>query len=257
MTSAAHRAPDRSFERVATTGNTAGSCLKELLIATAAGLVVISAVMETVLSCDRMFRAHRDKTAHQQELRITLDLLSTELKTAASSNPSQSPIQESTPASLAFDANVAGLITTLTRPVGAGEVELLVEQGSGWPKGKRLVVCQGDRCAEGRLARDGTKRLLILAAPLGQGFAEGSTLFMLNRVRYYRVEEEGNKVRVMRAVDGGAGTLVEGLVRFEFSHWTRDGKPAAVPGQVARVRVRTSVTEGSRPIEQDLGVPMY
>jgi hypothetical protein len=256
MMTTVHQHTERSFENMSTTGDAAGACLTEVLIAMVASLVVMTAVVDTVLSCDRMFRAHRDKTARQQELRVALDLLNSELKTAASSKPSQSPIQESTSASLAFDANLAGLITTLTRPVGAGDVELPVEQGSGWPNGKRLVVCQDDRCAEGRLAREGTKRLVILAAPLGQTFAEGSTVFVLNRVRYYRVEAAGSKVRVMRAVDGGVGTLAEGLARFDFSHWTKDGRPAVGPAQVARVRVQTSVTERSQPIEQDFGVRM-
>ncbi len=252
----AHQRKVCSSENISITGNMAGMCLTEIVIAMAAGLVVMTAVLETIQWCDWMFRAHRDMTAHQQELRVAPDLLNSELKTAASSKLSQSPVQESTPVSLAFDANLAGLMTKLTRPVGPGDVELPVEDAGDWPSGKRLVVCQEDRCAEGRLARQGTKRLVVLAAPLGKGFAEGSTLFVLNRVRYYRVRDQGNKVRVMRAVDGGAGTLVEGLVRFEFSHWTRDGRPTTVPGQVARVRVQMTLTERSQPIEQDFGVRM-
>jgi hypothetical protein len=249
-----HQREVRSSENISITGNIAGMCLTEILIAMAAALVVLTAVLETIQSCDRMFRAHRNKTAHQQELRVALDLLNSELKTAVSSKPSQSPIHESTATSLAFDANLSGLITKLTRAVGTSDVELPVEQASGWPSGKRLVVCQADRCAEGRLARDGTRRLIVLAAPLGQEFADGSTVFVLNRVRYYSIDAGGRKVRVMRAVDGGVGMLVEGIARFDFSHWTEDGRPAAAPGRVARVRVRTNVTEESQPIEQDFGV---
>jgi hypothetical protein len=78
---------------------------------------------------------------------------------------------------------------------------------------------------------------MTLASPLPQG----SAVFISNQVHYYVGRDGAGRPRVMREVDGGAGTLISGIDEFRLDYFGKNGLPTSDPGLVARVRVTARV----------------
>ncbi|MEW6246799.1 MAG: hypothetical protein AB1555_08835 [Nitrospirota bacterium] len=236
-------------------GDEQGTTLLELLIGLVAGAVVLSAVLQTLKHCQSRFHAQQDTIARHQDLRLGLEVMGSELRMAGSGfSPADRTVRKADSQEVEFAANLGGYVTTLAQPVMAGQQELPVGDGTDWPKGKRIVVCAAERCAEGRLAKDGQRARLTLAAPLGQFFPPGSVVSVSNDVRYYLGRDERGAARVMRMVDGGAGTLIGDVAHFELKYFDREGRPAHALDRVARVRVEVAVGRGRAIVTHDIGL---
>lgn len=229
--------------------------MAEVMIALAAGSVVMMATLQSLDHFERRLSKQHVMVAQAQDLRIGLKVLEDELR-AIGKGPSSSetPLYGTGRQDIEFAANLDGLVTTLTDPVSPVQQDLPVVNGTGWSKGKQVLVCDRERCAEGQLARDGRKALLSVTAPLGREFLAGSEVRIVNRVRYYLKTDRNGTVRLMRDVDGGANPLIGDIARFQFSYLDRDGAPTADPSRVTRVRVEAAVGEGQAAVVRDIGL---
>jgi len=233
--------------------NCRGVCLAEALIALAAGAVVLAATLQSLEHFERRLSKQHGAAAQRQDLRVGLKVLEEDLRAAGAAAPSGSPVSIAGPEQLEFSANLSGLVTTLTAGVSAAQQNLPVSNGAGWPKGKRILVCELERCVEGRLARDGGRTSLSLAAPLGRDVPAGSEVRLLNRVRYFVKRERNGSARVMREVDGGANPLIGEVERFQFRYLARDGAPTVDPSQVVCVRIEAAAHDDPIPMVQEIG----
>lgn len=235
--------------------NCRGVCLAEVMIALAAGLVVLAATLQSLTLFERRLSSQHVAAAQAQDLRIGLLVLKEDLDAIQpGTDPLASPVSVSGRDEIEFAANLSGLETTLTVGAAPSETDLRVSNGAGWPKGKRIVVCDREGCVENRLVRDGARTTLSLTAPVGREFPPGSTVRVLNQVRYYVKRDRGGQARVMREVDGGANPLIGAVGRFQFSYFAPDGSPTADPAQVARVRVEAAAGDERIPVIQDIGL---
>ena len=232
-----------------------GICLAELMIAMAAGAVVLSAAMQALTHFQQRLWAQHDAIARHQDLRIGMEVMEAELRLAGTGAlPFSQALLKAEQQEVEFLANLGGLATTLTGPVSPSQSELTVHDGSDWSTGKRVVVCGSDRCAEGRLARDGQRHTLSLTEPIGQTFPTGSLVYVSNQVRYYLGKDRHGNSSLMRQVDGGANSLIGAVARFQLAYLGRDGKPTRDPVRVARVRVDVAVGDGRRTMTSEVGL---
>jgi len=237
------------------TGNCRGTCLAEVMIALAAAAVVLTATLQSLDHFDRRLSKQHVAAAQTQDLRIGLKVLEDELRMIGTgSAPSGTPVQAAGQHEIEFAVNLGGLVTALTDTVSSAQQELPVLSGTDWPKGKRILVCDREHCAEGRLARDGRAQALGLMEPLGSDFAPGSEVRAVNKVRYYVKTDRIGTPRLMREIDGGANPLIGEVARFQFSYFDRNGAPTVDPSRVARIRIEAAVKEERSPVIRDVGV---
>jgi len=235
--------------------NCAGICLAELMIAMVAGAVVLSAAVQALTHFQQRLWTQHDAIARHQDLRLGMEVMGAELRLAGTGAlPSSQAVLIAERQEIEFLANLGGLATTLTESVSPSQSELMVHDGSDWSKGKRVVVCGNDRCAEGRLARDGQRHTLSLAEPIGQTFPAGSLVYVSNQVRYYLGKDRHGNSSLMRQVDGGANSLIGEVARFQLAYLGKDGKPTLDPYRVARVRVDVAVGDGRRTMTSEVGL---
>ena len=129
-----------------------------------------------------------------------------------------------------------------------------MQDGSDWPKGKRIAVCREEQCTESRLARDGRRTSLTLTGALSQAFPVGSPVSVINEVRYYPGTDGNGKTRVMRRVDGGANPLIGEVTSFRLGYLDRDGRPTQDPDRVARVRIELAARDGRQVVTKEVGL---
>lgn len=236
-------------------GNCRGVCLAEVMIALAAGAVVLAATLQSLDHFERRLSKQHVAAAQAQDLRIGLKIVEDELRLAGTgSREPDAPLRVAGRQEIEFLANLNGLVTVLAVPVSSVQQELPVLNGTGWPKGKRVVVCDREHCAEGRLARDGRKGTLSVMEPLGRDFAAGSEVRVANQVRYYLKTDREGTTNVMRDVDGGANPLIERVERFQLRYFDRGGTLTTDPLCVVLVRIEAAVGDGRNAVVRDVGV---
>ncbi len=233
--------------------NEAGICLLEVMIALAAGAVVLSATIQTLHHFDERLRAQHRTIARQQDLRLGLAILESEVRLAGTGSlPSGNGLLKAERQEVEFTANLEGLATALRGQASPGERELRVENGADWRSGKRIVLCAEERCAEGRLAA-GRRDALILDRPVEQSFPAASPVVLCNQVRYYLGRDQWGHPSLMREVDRGANTLIGGVTSFQLAYLDGEGRPTADVARITRVRVQVAV-EGDRPVTKEIGL---
>ena len=184
------------------------------------------------------FETHQITSGLKQESRIGLEVLTSELKLAGTGGaPDEPAILKIDKTEIWFNANLSSLQTVLSQPAQVGTRDLMVENGSGWPDGKRVILCSLDRCMVNRLIHAGRANALSVDLPLPIVFPAGSAVFVSNRVHYYLGQDGQGVPRVMREVDGGASTLISGISDFRFECFGKNGFPTTDSALVARVRV--------------------
>ena len=115
-------------------------------------------------------------------------------------------------------------------------------------------MCSVDRCAEGRLARKGTRKRLTLTWPLGDAFPAGSQVFIANRVRYYLGTDQHGRPSLMRDVDGGASSLIGNVATFELAYLDHMGQPTRDPVRAARVCISIALGDDRDVIVSEVGL---
>jgi prepilin-type N-terminal cleavage/methylation domain-containing protein len=214
-----------------------GASLLEVLIAIAISGIVFSAACETWARFGDRFRIQHSEAGLRQESRIGLDVLGNELRLAGTGDmPGKPAFSKIGSNEIWFRANLGGFQTVLKSTAVSGQQDLIVEDGEGWPEGKQVVLCSREQCASNRLAKNGRSSSLTLTMPLASAFPEGSAVFVSNQVHYYVGRDGAGRPRVMRDVDGGAGTLISGIDEFRLDYFTKTGLRTSDPTLVARIR---------------------
>lgn len=235
--------------------NNIGTCLTEVLVAMAAGAVILSATFQALSLFESKLSAQQETMSRHQDHRLGLHVLEDELRLAGTGSATGSPailslgVQE-----VEFVANLESLTTVLTEPVSALQQDLRVLDGSGWNRGKQIVLCSVDLCTEARLAIDGRRTLLRVTAPLGTAFPAGSEVFVSNRLRYYVSTASSGKQSVMRQVDGGANTIIGDVSVFQLIYLNRQGMPTTDAGSVSRVRISLTSGRDRQGIVSEIGL---
>jgi hypothetical protein len=233
----------------------AGASLLEVLIAVTISGVVFSAACETLARFGERFRVQHNVTGLRQDLRIGVDVLSSELRLAGTGGvPGQPAFLKIDPTEIVFYANLSSFQTVVKESAQAGQQDVVVEDGTGWPEGKQVLLCSIERCILNKLARNGRSGSLTLVTPLAVLFPAGSAIFVSNRVRYYVGRDSNGLPRVMRDVDGGASTLISGISDFRLDYFTKSGLPTTDPALVARVRVSARLQAGGGAVVQETGI---
>jgi hypothetical protein len=225
------------------------------MIAMTAGAVILSAAQQSLLHFQHRLYRQQEAMAQQQDARLGLRVLEAELRAAGSGASLFGPaILKADPQEIEFLANLNSQATTLTAAASVGQQELKVLDGSGWPKGKRIVTCSADRCPESRLARDGQRFLLSLTEPLSAPVPVGSAVFVSNQVRYYLGAARSGRPSLMRQVDGGANALIGEVQQFRLTYLDHDGRVTQGPAAVARVRAELAVANNQHAIVTEVGL---
>lgn len=231
-----------------------GHCLVEVIIAMAAGVVVLSAAQQSLIHFQHRLYSQQETMGQQQDARLGLRILEAELRAAAGASLAGPAMLKANAEETEFLANLNALITTVTATAAAGQQELKVLDGSGWPRGKRIIACSAERCVEARLARDGQRFALSLAEPLTMDIPAGSSVSVSNQVRYYLGEARTGRPSLMRQVDGGANSLISDVTQFRLGYLDQEGRITQDPAQVSRVRVELTVGESPRGIVTEVGL---
>jgi len=232
-----------------------GFSLIELMIGVLAGGIVLSATIETVHHLGARLGAQQAIAETHQDQRLGLSIMAEEIRLAGVGGPSFGPpILLAKTSEVAFLANVHARSTRLSQSFVTGQIQLTVEQGLGWPKGKRVLVCEGHRCEEGQLARNGQSTTLTLNGPLDRAFPQGSQVLEANYVRYYVSPDNAGGFRLMRQIDGGASSLFGGVSRLELTYLSKAGQVTMDGAQVARVRIHLESLFGGQELWTEIGL---
>lgn len=235
----------------------AGMSLVELLIALTISSVSISAAIHMFSGYGLRFTTQHSTMVSNQELRIAFDVFASEVRLAgAGLLGGESPFLTAEREEIEFFANLSGSATTLTQAAAIGQQDLTVETGSGWPKGKLVLLCTAVHCVWNRLASDGRKQLLSLATPSGEQLPMRSAIFLLNRVRYYLKHQEDGKLRLMRDVDGGASTLLTDMDRFQVQYLNREGRTTSDMREVVHIRATIDMGAKNLTLVRDIAIRM-
>jgi hypothetical protein len=207
-----------------------GVCLAEFIVALTTGVIVLAASFQifTMLHAETLKQQRR--LSQQQEVRIGLEVFEQEVRLATADSISIASSQE-----LRFQANINSQRTTLTAPVMPGQSALPVLDGSGWGRGKSVLLCAGQACEPHNLLRDGQQYQLVVAEPIARAFPLNGSVEVINRVGYYIKRDDNDVLQLMRMVDGGANVLVAELKDLRLSYWDEDGRAAVMPSMIKRI----------------------
>ncbi len=232
-----------------------GYSLVELVIAMAAGLVVLGAAIQGLTDLRAGFVEQQEVATRQQDARIGLAIMASELGAAGLGlQLVGQPLLTAKVEEVSFYANLSGFSTSLTRPHVADQTVLHVRSGAGWRKGKRVFVCDTKRCLQGRLANNGRRDELTLLGRLAAEFPAGSLVMLVNQVRYYLRKDGEGLSRLMRMVDGGASTLVGEVTALRLSYFGAEGKPALDLATISQVRIDLALKGQGVPIRRLVSV---
>jgi hypothetical protein len=229
--------------------------LVEVLVAIMIGGFLFSATCEMLVRLGDRFRSQHRDVGLRQDLRIGLDVLGNELRLAGTGGmPGQPIFSKLSSTEILFRANLSGFYTSVKEIALPGQQEILVHDGAGWPEGKQIVLCSLEHCLSNRLARNGRAGSLTLAFPLTSALPPGSAISVSNQVRYYIGRDDEGRPRVMRDVDGGAGTLMSDVEEFRLDYFTKTGHPTTDPALVARVRATARFHGSGSVAVQEVGL---
>ncbi len=215
-----------------------GTSLVEAMVAAALGAIVIGAALDVFVTHHGHFRTQRTKAELQQDLRGGVHLLASELRLAGSgASPAQPFLTAVATDEITFRANVNEVRGTLVTAAFAGQDWLMVRPGSGWRKGKTIVVCGAPECEEQVLAQDGTSGRLVFTGYLTRDFPAGSRVEVVNRVRYYLNRRDLQNFKLMREVDRGANPLIEHVEEFSLTYLNESGRKTGRMDEIRLVRV--------------------
>lgn len=228
---------------------TRGVCLTELMLSLATGAIVLAAALDTFTVVQTHAARQHRTLAHQQDLRLGLEVLEQEARLA-----SGDAIVTAAPDEFLFLANINAQRTTTTSAVVPGQSVLAVQDGSGWGEGKTVTLCGDKSCEAHRLSRPGQRYQLTLTEPVGSAFPAGSSIEVRNRVVYYTKRDAQGVLRLMRMVDGGANVLIGELKDARFSYRDEYGHATNQPSQVKRVVVEIEASPSTRKVVREVSL---
>ena len=219
--------------------NNAGFSLVEAMVSATLGAVILGSALDMFVTQHAHYQGQRTKAELQQDLRGGVRLLESELRlTGAGALMGSAPVSVMAADEIVFHANVNGVRGSLVEAAASGQDQVFIRPGTGWAKGKHVVICGPSGCEEHLLDRNGTSGRLSLSDRLARDFPAGSRVEVVNRVRYYLSRSDPKNPKVMREVDRGANPLIEHVESFSLTYLRDNGAPAVTSGEVRLVRVR-------------------
>ena len=162
-----------------------GISLLETLLAMALSMLLMGFALGFGIFSFGRFNRFEQKIELQQQTRIGLEMLLSELKIAGLGLPrSQATILSMTPSSLSFRSNLKNVHTLLTGDTLLGGLHLSVKNGQGFKNHKTVLICNKDLCEEGILNNPGRSTQLTLKKPLNNIYPRGSTINQINHAAY-------------------------------------------------------------------------
>jgi len=227
-----------------------GVCLTELMLSVTTGAIVLAASLDTFNIVHRQTVVRQQTVAHQQDLRLGLEVFEQEARQATADS-----IVTASADKFLFNANINAQYTTTTATVMPGQFVLSVEDGSGWGAGKNVMLCSGTACEPHQLSRSGQRYQLSLHEAVGQLFPSGTSIEVMNRVAYYtKRDERSDRVTLMRMVDGGASALMGGLDIVEFQYCDDLGASMSILGRMKRVILKVKSSHSSLPVIKEVSL---
>lgn len=244
-------APRKGFASLV--GRLAGSqgvCLTELMLSLTTGAIVLAAALDTFNLVHRQTVDRHRTVANQQDFRLGLEVFEQEARLATAESIVTASADE-----FVFTANINAQYTTTTATVMPGQFLLSVEDGTGWGAGKNVMLCSTTACEPHRLSRSGQRHQLSLYEPIGQIFPAGTSIEVMNRVAYYtKRDDRRDLVTLMRMVDGGASTLMEGLDFVQFHYLDDLGASMSTLGRMKRVVLKVKASHSSLPVVKEVSL---
>jgi len=239
-----------------------GFSLVEAMVSATLGAIILGSALDMFVTQHTYYQGQRAKAELQQDLRGGVRLLENELRLAgAGALTGQAPVSVMAASEVVFQANVNAVRGSLVDAAASGAAQVVIRPGSGWVKGKTVVLCGPAGCEEQVLAQNGTSGKLSLAGALTRAYPAGSRVEVMNRVRYYLSRSDPKNTKVMREVDRGANPLIEHVESFSLTYLTDHDEPAMTGEDVRLVTVRleTSGRDGRgqrirRSHTQEIGV---
>lgn len=226
-----------------------GMCLTELMVAMAIGTLVLAGSLEALtLTQSQAVRQQRTMTM-QQEMRLGLEVFEQEVRMA-----SPATVVTALPDRLEFLANIHALRTVTTGNVSAGQTVVPVQNGSGWEAGKTVMLCGSNGCESHRLGSPGQRSQLQLNSPVRGAYPAGASIEVQNRVTYYTRMNDGDRMQLMRQIDGGAGVLIDSLQSVRFTYWDEWGLSTPGLGRITRVVLELLPGDGESTTVREVGV---
>lgn len=227
-------------------GDDQGICLVEFIVALTTGVMVLAASLQTFTMLHAETLKQQRRLSQQQEVRIGLEVFEQEVRLAMADS-----ISIASPQELRFQANINSQRTTLTALVMPGQSTLPVLDGSGWGRGKSVMVCASHSCEPHGLLFDGQRHQLVVAEPMAKAFPLNGSVEVINRVGYYTKRGEEDVLQLMRMVDGGANVLVTELKDMRLSYWDEEGRPAGTPSMIKRIVIEmTSSSSAQKTVRE-------
>ncbi len=224
-----------------------GLCLAEFIVALTTGVIVLAASLQTFTVLHAETIKQQQKVSHQQEVRIGLEVFEQEVRLATADLISIATSQE-----LRFQANINSQRTLLTAAVTPGQSTLVVEDGSGWGRGKSVFLCASQSCETRALARDGQQHQLVVTEPLNRALPVHGSVEVVNRVGYYTRRGEDDVLQLMRTVDGGANVLITELEDLRLSYWDEQGRATTQPSMVKRIVIEMTSSFTAQKIVREV-----
>jgi len=219
------------------------------MVSLATGAIVLAAALDTFNVIHAHALQQQRTVAHQQDLRMGLEVFEQETRLAVSDS-----IVTASPDEFLFLANISSLQTTTTSAVMAGQSILAVQDGSGWGDGKTVRLCGAQACETHRLSVTGQQHQLTLNEPVTMTLLAGASVEVSNRVSYYGKRDEQGSLRLMRMVDGGASVLIGELEGVRFSYWDEGGRPTDIPFRITRVAIELTTGDAFRKIRREISL---
>lgn len=218
-----------------------GFSLIELLIAMALTLILLAYGFQLLVIQHRQYIIQDRIAEAQQNLRAGIDMMAREIRLAGYGVPSDiQKVVAMNKEEVRFLANLNAVNARLTERAFSGQSLLSVNSGQDFRAGKRVYLCDAVSCEQHTLAQNGTSHSLSLKEPLGRGqpFEIGSSVNVVNEVRYYLNSEDPTNRKLMREVDQGAVPLAEQVVSVTFEYLDRSRAVTTVPSDVGRVLIK-------------------
>lgn len=228
----------------------AGVALTELMVASALFSVVLLSGLKFFSLEQGWAFGLESGLERQQQTRNGLDFITRELGRAGYGlDEGETSLLKAEEREIEFLGNLKAVLVRLAGEAGSGSSILWVSGGvepDAFSAGKTVSVCDRSGCERHRLAKNGTSGVLFLEGKLGRDFPGGSSVQVINLVRFRFKPTGGGRFMLVRTVDGGATPVAEGLPEGVFSYRDEKGEEVNDPRRIRRVRIRFG------PPEEDL-----